>query len=487
MGRKKKVAPFRDAIHGMIEVTEDEIKVIDTRVVQSMRRKDQLSSASLVFQTASTFRFPHSMGVKHLAGKYGEVLIPHDPQKPPGERELQIKLLTVAALLHDVAHGPASHAFDRAIYSTLYPDDPDHGHDHYRHKLLREDPELNAVIHEIGLTPEMIDEVWDGRHRLFHAIISGPCGADRLDYMPRDARLGGTSFGQLNPLRIIHSAVVVWDPEHPGDLSKATLAFREKCLDDLVHVLTERCNMYSSIYHHKTCMASKLLMEEVFRGLAQCFDFSLLLRDHFNEMDDAFIDVLCHRLEDIPSLGIGIESETPHPLIKSWCVKSPFSIACATRTRRLWRQLRDRKLPKRVVEFPLPLEIHRSLEKFSLHLLRPGFATLAASQRDLIEQQVLPFLYTHPQGSQFLDHFRLMLTSSAKEESEKEGEEELLMVHCTPIVFGDISAFDREHIPILRPDDQVVPFGQVIVERSFFGCQLQITKPTVLYRVYRFE
>lgn len=107
---------FRDPIHGFIEVTDQELKLIDTPEFQRLRRIKQLATTYLVYQGAEHTRFGHSLGVMHLSAKafdsalnnyeetHGKELFVNDT------RNVYRQILRLIALLHDIGHAPFSHA-----------------------------------------------------------------------------------------------------------------------------------------------------------------------------------------------------------------------------------------------------------------------------------------------------------------------------------------------------------------------------------------
>ncbi len=108
MGQKhsqKEYTFIKDPIHGYIRVSETERTVVDTRPVQRLRRLRQLAGSEFVYPAANHTRFEHVLGAMHLAGALSEVL----PTQLDAHDQEQIRL---AALLHDIGHGPFSHVFE---------------------------------------------------------------------------------------------------------------------------------------------------------------------------------------------------------------------------------------------------------------------------------------------------------------------------------------------------------------------------------------
>src|SRR5438309_8907955 len=104
----KKYLQIVDPIHDFITVYKHELDIIDTAVFQRLRRIRQLAGAHLVYPSAQHSRFEHSLGTMHVAGFAGETLL----AKGYLDNEDNIQKLRLAALLHDIGHGPFSHLFE---------------------------------------------------------------------------------------------------------------------------------------------------------------------------------------------------------------------------------------------------------------------------------------------------------------------------------------------------------------------------------------
>src|SRR5689334_2538505 len=187
---------FRDPVHGLIEfkgIDRPLAELLETRAMQRLRRIKQMGFAWLVYPGAEHSRFGHALGAFHIAQRMARRL------------ELDEKLarhVKVAALLHDVGHGPFSHAWEHVF----------EGHDHERWggRIVSEDEELAGVLDmlEPGL-PGTLHRFFskDERYKPAFArkLVSSQLDVDRLDYLLRDGHYSGAGYATYDLDWIIHA------------------------------------------------------------------------------------------------------------------------------------------------------------------------------------------------------------------------------------------------------------------------------------------
>ncbi len=253
---------IRDPIHGFIKLSPLEKNIIDHPVFQRLRRIRQLAFTDMVYPGAYHTRFEHSLGVMHLSSrlydtiweKDQELLIDHG--LPSDVQERVRKIIRLAALLHDVGHGPFSHTSE-----TLLPINSNTGQ-RFRHedysvaiiksifgKLIKEDPYISS--HSIGINEitQMIgdDDIGNPRLLFWKNLIASQLDADRMDYLLRDSYYTGTRYGYYDLERLIETIKVGIDNE-TDSISICTESGGCQCALELI---LARYSMFNQVYFHK--------------------------------------------------------------------------------------------------------------------------------------------------------------------------------------------------------------------------------------------
>ncbi|MBE3552283.1 MAG: HD domain-containing protein [Kyrpidia tusciae] len=240
---KEKV--LKDPVHNYIRVRDPLIwRLINTRVFQRLRRIRQLGTSFLTFHGAEHSRFTHSLGayetmrkvVEHFMRNYGWT---------PGERTRLLAL--AAALLHDIGHGPFSHAVEPVTGQR---------HEGWTVRLLREEAELRAVLDDVDERfAEDVAGVIAGEtdFPLLHRLITGQLDVDRMDYLLRDALYTGVAYGQFELERLIRVMI-------PG---RAEVLVRPSGRLTVEQYMLARYFMYAQVYLHPTTVGSDLLVRKI--------------------------------------------------------------------------------------------------------------------------------------------------------------------------------------------------------------------------------
>ncbi|HJJ38504.1 MAG TPA: HD domain-containing protein [Methanocorpusculum sp.] len=224
---------IKDPVHGYIEVPDALLPLLDTALVQRLHAIRQLGFAYLVYPGANHTRFEHSLGTMALADKVCRSL-----DLPDDER----LLVTASALIHDIGHGPFSHASER-----LAQEFGEFSHD----DILPYSADLKPCFDELGADVKEAAAIISGTHRLA-SIIHGDLDVDRMDYLLRDAHYTGVPYGTLDANRLIHSLSLDSDEG---------LFLKEEGLSAAESLLIARTLMGpSAYYHHVSRIAEEMFL-----------------------------------------------------------------------------------------------------------------------------------------------------------------------------------------------------------------------------------
>ena len=270
-----------DPIHGYIPFTsaaglpEGEVaeqQVIDHPWVQRLRQVHQLQTAWYVFPSAEHTRFQHVLGAMHLASRAVEKLYPslQDVCPDAPSRAYIESIMRVAALLHDVGHGPFGHFFDQHFLAEYGLNHETLGAHIIRHELgamlrrIRRNPK-GCLEDRETLDPEhvavLITRPKEGTRddlprwlSLLRGLFSGLYTVDNMDFVLRDAYMSGYSQRAFDLDRLLHYSV----------FTPQGLTIHERGLAALVRFIGVRAELFRTIYFHRTVRAIDLTLAELF-------------------------------------------------------------------------------------------------------------------------------------------------------------------------------------------------------------------------------
>lgn len=265
----KFVGEITDPIHKHIRFTEVERDIMDNQIFQRLRRIRQLAGAHLIYPSAQHSRFEHSLGTMHIAGYAGETLL----SKGYLESEEQIQELRVAALLHDIGHGPFSHLFEEVLNERSRRNHEDIG----REIILKS--EINDIISRHGYNPSTISGLSCGQSktRFLNEIIAGSLSADIMDYLPRDGMFTGAEYGNIDYHRLVSSFQVV---------SKDHLALDRSALYSFESMLISRYEMFKAVYFHKTVRSAEVMLLHSMLLADEQLNLTKISLRNFSELTD---------------------------------------------------------------------------------------------------------------------------------------------------------------------------------------------------------
>jgi uncharacterized protein len=232
-----------DPVHRYIRFSEVEKELIDTAVFQRLRRIRQLAGAHLVYPGAQHSRFEHSLGTMHVAGFAGETLI----AKGYLDDEDKVQKLRLAALLHDIGHGPFSHLFEEVLELRRRISHENVG------KQIISKSEISDILKKHGHNPSDICKISFGEYKIkfFNEIIAGGLSADLMDYLSRDGLFTGVEYGKIDYHRLVSSLEVV---------SNGHLAINRSALYSFESMLISRYEMFKAVYFHKTVRSAEVML-----------------------------------------------------------------------------------------------------------------------------------------------------------------------------------------------------------------------------------
>ena len=272
------VGEITDPIHRYIRFTELEREIIDTPVFQRLRKIRQLAGAHLVYPSAQHTRFEHSLGTMHLAGLAGQTLL----DKGYIEKKDQLEGLRLAALLHDIGHGPFSHLFEEVLIGSGMPTS---SHENMGKKIIRETM-IKDILEKYGYDSDCICNLSFGESPImfYNEIMAGGLSSDIMDYLPRDSFFTGVEYGKIDYYRLISSFEV---------LSNGHLGINKSAINSFESMLISRFQMFKAVYFHKTVRSAEVMLLHSLLLADRQLNFSDLSVDEYIEYtDEKTIDII---------------------------------------------------------------------------------------------------------------------------------------------------------------------------------------------------
>ena len=241
MSQINKLKILNDPIYGFITIPNPFIyDLVQHPYFQRLRRISQMGLSYLVYPGAHHTRFHHALGCMHIMQKAIEVL----RFKGILISDEEENALLIAILLHDIGHGPFSHAMEHSIVEDV---------NHEAISLLF----MNKLNEEFGGKLSLAIQIFKGEyHRKFMLqLISSQLDMDRMDYLKRDSFYSGVAEGNISSDRLIQMMTVVDD----------RLVIEEKGIYSVEKFLMARRLMYWQVYFHKTSLVAELILTKVLK------------------------------------------------------------------------------------------------------------------------------------------------------------------------------------------------------------------------------
>ncbi|MBS0649492.1 MAG: HD domain-containing protein [Verrucomicrobia bacterium] len=256
----KRLSKLYDPVHQFIYLDQDEAALIDSLPFQRLRYIRQMGTSYLVYPGATHSRFEHSLGVMELASQIFDRIL--DKFHVPGlDSAYWRKIVRLAALCHDVGHLPFSHVAEKALLGKG-------GHEKWTYQIIQSSilrplweklqvkysqPDLIQHITQIAIGEKKLQEMghpllfspWE---RVMCEIITGDFfGADRIDYLLRDAKSTGVSYGLFDYHQLIETIHIIRQAE--GNFE---LGIEENGIESCEALLLARHFMHRRVYQYAT-------------------------------------------------------------------------------------------------------------------------------------------------------------------------------------------------------------------------------------------
>ena len=237
---KKKI--FNDPVYGFINIPFDIVfDLIEDPLFQRLRRISQTGMTHLVYPEAEHTRFHHALGAMHLMQEAVKILV----SKGVDISREEAKAVCIGILLHDIGHGPFSHALEHEL-TPLH-------HENWSLLLMQK---LNEKFN--GALDTAIAIFTDKYPKKFlHQLISGQLDMDRMDYLNRDSFFTGVTEGKISYDRLIKMLNVVDDQ----------LVVEQKGMYSVEKFIMARSLMYWQVYLHKTVISAEQMIIHLIRAL----------------------------------------------------------------------------------------------------------------------------------------------------------------------------------------------------------------------------
>ena len=258
---------LKNPVHSYIHINYEVVwNCLDSKEFQRLRRIRQLGGDFQVYPTAEHSRFSHSLGVYEIVRR----MVTEIKSLSVELSEYDKICVMLAGLLHDVGHGPFSHAFEHVTK---------HSHEDYTAKIILGETELNQVLTEVSpRLPEDIVSIIEHNHPndILNQIISGQLDADRMDYLLRDSYFSATSYGQFDLERILRTMRV-----RKIDENKKALVVKYTGIHSVEDYIMARYQMYWQVYYHPVARSYEAVFIQLFNRLKDIFKDN---KEYFSDM-----------------------------------------------------------------------------------------------------------------------------------------------------------------------------------------------------------
>jgi HD domain protein len=357
MANKLKI--INDPVHGFIKIPYEIIfDIMEHRCFQRLRRISQTGLLSLIFPGATHTRFHHAIGAMHLMFNALEIL----KQKGVKISTEEEKGAMLAVLLHDVGHGPFSHALENILMDNWH---------HEKLSLLLMEQLNEEFSGELTIAIQMFQGKY--HRKFFNQLISSQLDVDRLDYLKRDSFYTGVSEGNINTQRIL-STLNVLDDE---------LVLDEKGIYSIEHYLVARMFMYWQVYYHKAAVLAENLLIKIMNRAKTLVSQNVKVEASENLKYFLYRESSTQATEEDIARFIELDDTDVLQAIKSWKNHDDFVLSYLCKT------VINRKFPK-IIYSSTPFSddlVQEKVQETNLHFGIENGDLLV----DNIERNLLPY------------------------------------------------------------------------------------------------
>ena len=353
---------IRDPVHGLIRLSDQEIRIIDSPTFQRLRRIKQLALAQLVYPGALHTRFEHSLGTMHVASQIMEAIA-----RKEHVCDTDIEIVRLASLLHDIGHGPFSHVSEYLLEACSQPQTG-------AREKIHERLTVDIVTNEQSIGGSLSDQQKEAVCRIIQGttqkdvrrdVVSSNLDADKIDYLARDAHYAGVKYGAFDADKIIDSFTMVRRGQ------ESYLAIEESAIFAVEQLIIAKYHMTQQVYAHRIRVITDSM---IVRGLM------LAIEDGLTEVKDLYTyDSSPEYCENYTRY----DDESIFDLVLRCNFERPQGF---------FERLRSRRLFKQVLRLPLDATISNNIDAISLYRL----GNLSAADKQATESRIATELNCHP-------------------------------------------------------------------------------------------
>lgn len=295
---------IRDPIHDLVDFSMEPFEqmawsLLDAPEFQRLRRIKQLGFSELVFPGATHTRFAHSVGVFHTARRLARVI--DGLHKPDPERA---EVAKAAALVHDLGHGPFSHAFEEAMKLLGRKT----RHEDWTAQIIRSETRVGQILegYKPGFKTQVADLIADDTPKdIYGSIVSSQFDADRLDYVRRDRHMAGVAHGGFDFSWIMANLEV--DTVHITDKGESigdfdVLVLGRKALQAAESYVLGLFHLYRAVYFHKTTRSAEKMLSAIVLRIGQLIEEEKLKETGLDDLNPLVRFLQAEKLETYMAL-----------------------------------------------------------------------------------------------------------------------------------------------------------------------------------------